>query len=420
MTKGKNTRPWSWVPTLYFAEGLPYAIVTTLTVVMYKRMGLSNADLAFYTSLMTIPWVIKPIWSPIVDIFSTKLRWIVAMQALIAVAMGCVAFTLPGPVWLSATVASFMVTAFLSSTHDISADGFYMLALTEKDQSLFVGIRTTFYRVAMLLGQGPLLIFADFLEGYYGHIPSAWATLFEILSGCFALLAIYHAWVLPRPTADVAHRATSLASVWREFGNSFTAFFRKPHILITLLFLLLYKLPEAQLQKLISPFLLDDTSAGGLGLTTAQVGYCYGTLGIIGLLAGGIFGGIVVANGGLRRWIIPMAWTLTASCATMVLLAYIPEPSLLTINICVVIEQLGYGFSTTAYILYCIHISSGRYATSHYAIATAFMSLGMMLPGMAAGAIEQIVGYGPFFIWALLCCVATLAVSFAAKIWLDN
>lgn len=420
MKSTHHIHPWAWVPSLYFAEGLPYAIVNTLTVVMYKRLGLSNTELAFFTAILSLPWVIKPLWSPIVDIFSSKRRWIVVMQALIAAALGSVALALPGPAWLSATVASFMVTAFLSATHDISSDGFYMLALTQRNQSLFVGIRTTFYRLAMLLGQGPLLILAGYLEVTYGDIPHAWATLFETLAAIYAIIALYHAWALPRPDADSTRRATSLSQVWKAFADSFAAFFRRRHIWVILLFMLLFKFPEAQLQKLISPFLLDDREAGGLALTTSQVGFCYGTLGIIGLLAGGIIGGIVIARGGLRRWLMPMAWTLTASCATMALLAYIPDPSILTINICIVVEQLGYGFSTTAYIMYCIHISKGNYATSHYAIATGFMSLGMMIPGMMAGAIEELIGYGPFFLWTLASSAVTLLVSFLSKFWIDN
>ena len=410
-----RNRPWAWVPTLYFAEGLPYAIVMTLTVVMYKKMGLTNAQLAFYTSLLSLPWVVKPLWSPIVDIFSSKRRWIIVMELLISIALGAVALTLPGPSWLAATVASFLVTAFLSATHDISADGFYMLALDEWEQSVFVGIRTTFYRAAMLLGQGPLLILAGSLEISCGDIPKAWALLFEILAAGFALITIYHAVTLPRPKADTLRRATTLSDVWREFAASFVSFFRRSEIWVILLFLLLYKLPEAQLQKLISPFLLDSPDAGGLGLSTSQVGYCYGILGVGGIIAGGVIGGIAIARGGLRRWLIPMAWTLAASCAAMTLLALIPEPSMLTINVCVVVEQLGYGFSTTAYVMYCIHISKGEFATSHYAIATGVMSLGMMLPGMAAGSIEEAIGYGGFFLWTLGCCIVTLFVSYLAK-----
>ena len=410
-----RNRPWAWVPTLYFAEGLPYAIVMTLTVVMYKKMGLTNAQLAFYTSLLSLPWVVKPLWSPIVDIFSSKRRWIIAMELLISLALGAVALTLPGPSWLAASVASFLVTAFLSATHDISADGFYMLALDEWEQSVFVGIRTTFYRAAMLLGQGPLLILAGSLEITCGDIPRAWALLFEILAAGFALITIYHAVILPHPAADARRRAATLRDVWREFAASFVSFFRRRDIWVILLFLLLYKLPEAQLQKLISPFMIDTPAKGGLGLSTSQVGYCYGLVGVAGIIAGGVIGGIAIAHGGVRRWLMPMAWTLVASCAAMALLANIPDPSMVTIYLCIVVEQLGYGFSTTAYIMYCIHISKGAFATSHYAIATGIMSLGMMLPGMAAGSIEEMIGYSGFFLWTLGCGGVTLLVSILAQ-----
>lgn len=410
-----KARPWAWVPTLYFAEGIPYAIVTTLTVVMYKQMGLDNTRLALYTSILTLPWVIKPLWSPIVDIFSSKRRWILLMEFLIAAALMAVALTLPGPMWLSVTIASFLAVAFLSATHDISADGFYILSLPATSQSAFVGIRTTFYRIAMLLGQGPVLILAGTLEVSYGDIPRAWALMFEILAAVYALFAFYHIWALPHAVRDNSRKATSVREVGRAFASSFVGFFRRPHIITILAFLLLYKFPIAQLQRLVSPFLLDSTQNGGLGLSTIEVGFGYGTLGIIGLLAGGIAGGLAIARGTLRQWLIPMAWTLTASCGAMAILALTPQPSLTQIYLCVVAEQFGYGFSTTAYIMYCIHISRGEFATSHYAIATGIMSLGMMLPGMMAGAIEEAVGYSNFFIITCLSCFITLTVAYFAK-----
>ncbi len=414
---GRSTilRGWTWIPTLYFTEGLPYVIVMTVAGIMYKRMGLSNSEIAFYASLLSLPWVIKPIWSPFVDIFSTKRKWILSMQMLMAAGFAAIALTLPGHGWFQASIASFMAISFLSATHDIAADGFYMLSLDEKGQSFFIGIRTTFYRIAMIAGQGPLVVMAGALEISCGDISKAWATVFYTLSATMALIAICHFLSLPHPAADTLRRGGSAKQTWHEFIDTFKDFFRKPQILTATLFMLLYKLPEAQLLKLISPFLLDPETDGGLALTTQEVGLAYGTIGVIGLMAGGIIGGLAVVRKGLKHWIMPMAWSMSLTCLTFVWLAYFPSPSLLMVNICVLIEQFGYGFGTTAYMLYLIHFAKGQRSTSYYAIATGIMSLGMMLPGMAAGWLEELIGYGPFFIWTMVCCTATIVVSIAVR-----
>lgn len=421
MKRNKSVaRGWLWVSTLYLAEGLPYVVVMTVAVIMYKRMGIDNTQLAFYTSLLSLPWVIKPFWSPFVDIFSSKRRWIVLMQLLIAAGFAAIALSLPGSGWFRASMASFMVVAFLSATHDIAADGFYMLGLDEHGQSFFVGIRTAVYRLAMLLGQGPLVMLAGYLEMRYGDIPRAWAMTFYLLAAAMAVIALYHFFSLPHPAADVTRHTRSISQVMREVIDTFVGFFSKSGIVTATLFIFLYKFPEAQLVKLISPFLLDDPSVGGLGLDTAQVGIVYGTVGLIGLLSGGIIGGWAVARGGLRRWLMPMAWSMSLTCLSFVWLVYGPTSSLLTIKICVFIEQFGYGFGTTAYMLYLIHFAKGERATSYYAIATGLMSLGMMLWGMMAGWIQTAIGYGPFFIWTSCCCIVTIAVSHIARRRLPN
>lgn len=402
---------WLWVPTLYFAEGLPYMVVMTVSAIMYKRFGLSNAELAFYCSLLSLPWVIKPFWSPLVDIYSSKRRWIIAMQVLMAAAFAAVAVALPGHAWFKASAASFMAVAFFSSTHDIAADGFYMLALDSRRQSYFVGIRTTAYRLAMIAGQGPLVMLAGWLEVYCGDIPQAWSTVFFVLSALFVILSAFHLFALPKPAADALRHVRSAREAIREFADTFRTFFTKPHIAAALLFMLFYKFPEAQLQRLITPFLQDPVSSGGMGLSTLQVGVTYGVIGLVGLMAGGIAGGFTVARGGLRRWMMPMAWSMSLTCLAFVWLSYSPSPSQLEIDLCVLLEQFGYGFGTTAYTLYLIYFSKGDRSTSYYAIATGIMSLGMMLPGMLAGWIQKCVGYGLFFVWTVLCCAVTIAVA---------
>ncbi|WP_290463783.1 MFS transporter, partial [Duncaniella muris] len=375
----------------------------------------SNTDIALYTGWLYLPWVIKPFWSPFVDIISTKRRWTLTMQWLIAAAFAGIAFALPTPLWFSLTLAVFWMVGFTSATHDIAADGYYMLALSEHQQSLYVGIRSTFYRVATVVGQGLLVIIAGALETATGDIPLSWAIVFAILSLLFLCFALYHSWAMPKVESK-AGKLRSASDVWREFVDVFTEFFRKKQVGVAIIFMLLYRLPEAQLVKLINPFLLDPAEAGGLGLSTAQVGVVYGTVGIIGLTLGGIVGGIVAARRGLGFWLRPMAWSMSLTCLTFVYLSFATDAPLAVVNICVFIEQFGYGFGFTAYMLYLIYFSEGHHRTAHYSICTGFMALGMMLPGMAAGWIQEAVGYQNFFIWTMICCLATIGVTYLIRI----
>lgn len=609
--KSKKTSPWAWIPTLYFAQGLPYVAVMTISVIMYKRLGISNTDIALYTGWLYLPWVIKPFWSPFIDLLKTKRWWILTMQWILAFALAGIAFFIPAPFFFQLTLAVFWVVGFTSATHDIAADGFYMLALTEHEQSLYVGIRSTFYRIATVAGQGLLVIIAGLIEtgtglepamleiqaspsytntvilptfsaveidaqkeahfiyttpkvqagvtvaandsvdsdaliaeieekilisniangfvpaeketsqevkqrinketgftrwvrntfgekrekvenvtdnvvvvgvrlskqpeadetkvlnvtfkdgdqsikleqnklstrfeftaenwdkpayllfridhkiksatsatfeGASGNIPFAWLMVFVVLSAFFFAVSIYHNWILPKPASDHSAEDITAKNLVREFFETFKSFFTKPQAFVAILFMLLYRFPEAQLVKLINPFLLDPLDKGGLGLTTGQVGFVYGTVGIIGLTIGGIIGGIVAARGGLKKWLWPMAWSMSLTCLTFVYLSYFQDHSLLTVNICIFIEQFGYGFGFTAYMLYLIYFSEGEHKTAHYAICTGFMALGMMLPGMAAGWLQETIGYQHFFVWTMICCAATIGVCAFIKI----
>lgn len=415
-TVASARNPWAWIPTLYFAQGLPYVAVMTISVIMYKRLGLSNTDIALYTGWLYLPWVIKPFWSPFVDIISTKRHWTITMQWLIGIAFAGIAFALPTSFFFSLTLAIFWLVGFTSATHDIAADGYYMLVLTEHQQSLYVGIRSTFYRIATVAGQGLLVILAGAIEDSSGDIPFAWSVVFGILSVMFLSFALYHSRILPKVEQTSSRQLAIANDVWREFITVFAEFFRKKQVGVAIVFMLLYRLPEAQLVKLINPFLLDPPSAGGLGLSTGQVGIVYGTVGIIGLTLGGIIGGITAARRGLKFWLRPMAWSMSLTCLTFVYLSFADEPSLTVVNVCVFIEQFGYGFGFTAYMLYLIYFSEGRHRTAHYSICTGFMALGMMLPGMAAGWIQETIGYQNFFIWTMICCIATIGVTYLIKI----
>lgn len=411
-TQATQRHPWWWIPTLYFAEGLPYMAVMTISTVMYKCLGIGNTEIAFYTAWLYLPWVIKPFWSPFVDIIRSKRWWVLAMQWAIAITMASIAFALPASGFFQATLALFWLMAFASATHDIAADGFYMLALTEHQQSLFVGIRSLFYRISMVVGQGALVVVAAFVSDAWAQPKAGWIVVFGILAAFFALVASYHSFALPRPAADAMRSPRSRGQVLREFTETFVAFFRKPQVGVALTFMLLYRLPEAQLVKMITPFMLDPTDSGGLGLTPDQVGLVYGTIGVIGLMLGGIVGGLAAARRGLRYWLHPMAWSMSLTCLTFVYLAVAQPSAIWEIYLCVFVEQFGYGFGFTAYMLYLIYFSAGRFKTAHYSICTGFMALGMMLPGMAAGWITDHFSYVAFFIWTMICCVATIGVCY--------
>ena len=406
--------PWKWIPSLYFAQGIPYVTVMTIAVIFYKRMEISNTDIALYTSWLYLPWVLKPLWSPFIDILKTKRWWIISMQILIGAGLAGVAFCIPASLFFQATLAFFWLLAFASATHDIAADGFYMLALNSHEQSLYVGIRNTFYRIAMISGQGLLIMLAGILEIHTENISLAWSITFFILSGIFIMICLYHKYILPYPPEDkVSGNIYTAKTIWKEFLQTFISFFKKKEIVSGLFFMLTFRLSESQLLKLASPFMLDPKEAGGLELTTGEVGLVYGTVGVLALTIGGIIGGIVASRQGLKFWLWPMTLAITLPDLVYVYLSYLQPNNLILINSAVAIEQFGYGFGFTAYMLYMISFANGKHKTAHYAICTAFMALGMMLPGMIAGWLQDMIGYKQFFIWVMICTLpAYLSVAF--------
>ncbi len=415
MQQSKSKSPWLWIPTLYFVEGIPYFIVNTISLIMFKDMGMDNGTLSLLTSLISLPWVVKPLWSPFVDIFRSKRWWIVTMQVLMLAAIGLIAATVRMSTF-TLTLILFIVAAFASATHDIAADGFYMLALDKRQQSAFVGIRSTFYRIASVFGQGVLVVMAGMLEKSLGDIPAAWSVTMIVSASILALMALYHAFILPRPADDRnAGEVRTAADVVREFGEAFASFFRKKGIWIAIAFMLLYRLPEAFSVKMLFPFFRDPVEAGGLGFTTDMYGVVFGTFGVIALLAGGILGGLAAARLGLRKCLWPMALSLALPCAVYLYMSIAQPESLWTVGACVVFDQFGYGFGFSAYMLYMMHFSEGPMKTSHYAICTAFMALSMMLPGLVAGYLQEALGYVGFFILVMICCLATFFVTFFAR-----
>ncbi len=408
--------PWAWVPSLYFAEGLPYVAVMTISLIMYKRLGLSNADITLYTSWLYLPWVIKPLWSPFIDIIKTKRWWIISMQLLVGAALGGVAFTIPGPYWLQGSLAFFWLMAFSSATHDIAADGFYMLGLNQHMQAYFVGIRSTFYRIATIFGQGLLVMLAGNLEVITRNVRYSWSLMFYGMAGLFIAFWLWHHYILPRPSEDSMRHIQdpSLSPstyILLEFWRTLKTFFQKPQVCAGLCFMLFYRMPEGLLAKVSALFLIDTQAEGGLGLSPAEYGLVQGTVGVIGLTIGGILGGIAASRDGLKRWLWPMVMAITLPDLVYVYLSYALPESLFVINICVFIEQFGYGFGFSAYMLYLIYYSQGEHKTAHYALCTAFMALSMMIPGFFAGALQESVGYQTFFLIVIAACSLTYIVS---------
>ena len=412
----KNKNPWAWVPTLYFAEGVPYVAVMTISVIIYKRLGLSNTDITLYTSWLYLPWVIKPLWSPFVDMLRTKRWWILSMQILIAAALAGVAFTIPGPFWLQGSLSFFWLLAFSSATHDIAADGFYMLGLEQHEQAYFVGIRSTFYRIATIFSSGLLVGLAGVLQVLTRSISYAWSLVFYLIAGLFIALWLYHSWALPRPSEDTHRIQKTAADIITEFWNTLVTFFQKPQVWVGICFMLFYRMPEGLLAKVSALFLVDKMANGGLGLSDVEFGMVQGTVGVIGLTLGGILGGIAASRDGLKRWLWPMVMAITIPDLVYVYLSCALPSSLLIINICIFLEQFGYGFGFSAYMLYLIYYSQGEHKTAHYALCTAFMALSMMIPGLFAGALQEAVGYRAFFVIVVVCCVMTYIVASLLKI----
>ena len=434
MVKGeRNISPWFWVPTLYFTEGIPYFLVNNISVMMFAKMGVPNDQLSFFTTLLYFPWFLKGLWSPFIDIFRTKRWWIISMQVLMTVLCILLTLTLPHPsaemmansqtsvglfTW---TLIFFIITAFASATHDIAADGYYMLAHNAKSQAAFVGIRSTFYRIAAIFSQGVLVYIAGVIEKDTNDIPWSWQVTLGATSVILLLVTLYHCFLLPHAAEDQLRETKDFNGAMRELGASFATFFTKPGVVLAIVFMLLYRLSEGFLVKLCQPFLVAsrDTSivngkiiGGGLELSTDTVGILYGTIGVIALLVGGILGGVFIARKGLKRSIWLMAAALTLPSFVYCYLSMAQPESTWIIGSAVGFEQFGYGFGFTAYMMYMMHFSEGKYKTAHYAICTAFMALSMMIPGFVAGSIEMAVGYTAFFWIANACSVTTFIVTY--------
>lgn len=434
-TQFTKRNPWLWIPTLYFVEGIPYFLVNNISVLMFAKLGVPNGQMALFTSLLYLPWTVKFFWSPFVDILKTKRWWILSMQLVMSLAFILLTLTMPHPdaamiasgqtpmSLFTFTLILFVFAAFASATHDISADGFYMIAQDSSSQAAFVGVRSTFYRLANVFGNGVIVAVAGILENKTGNIPLAWQLTIGGSSILLTLLTLYHTFSLPKSPDDVERvydgSNSKVKEIFANFGATVKTYFRKPGVWLAIIFMLCYRLPEAFLIKMCTPFLVASREVGGLGMQTAEVGVAYGTIGVIFLLLGGILGGLLASKIGLKKSIWLMAACMTLPCLSFVYLAVFLPTSFVTISICIAIEQFGYGFGFTAYMLYMMYFSEGEFKTSHYAFCTCFMALSMMIPGMFAGFLQEALGYKGFFWMVIVCCIATVVVTFFADKRID-
>lgn len=406
----ESNKPWYWIPFLNFASGFPYAIIISVSVIMYKNLGIDNQDIGVYTSLLYLPWVVKPLWSPFIDLYATKRKWFLAMQLLISIAFLIVGLTIPTNQFFFISLAVFWVAAFASASNDVASDGFYMLALEKDQQSFFLGIRSTFYRLSMLTGNGLIVVIGGYLENQYGDKQKAWSYTMIIVALIMILLTVYNYFFTPK-AEESSDKKMSFADATSNFTLVFGSFFQKKQIWLVLTFILFFRLGESQLLKMLTPFLIDTTEAGGLALTTQDVGIIYGTFGVLALTIGGVIGGIVISKDGLGKWMLPMILAMHLPIIGFILLAHFHPASINYVYATVIAEQFGYGFGFAAFMMYLIYVADGESKTSHYAIATGFMALGMMLPGMLSGFIQEYLGYANFFIWVFLATIPGLVLS---------
>ena len=406
----QDNKPWLWIPVLNFASGLPYAIILSVSVVMYKSLGVNNEDIGIYTSLLYLPWVVKPLWSPFIDVFSTKRKWFLSMQLLLSIAFLIVGLTIRMQSFFVLSLAIFWMAAFASASNDVASDGFYMLALEKDQQSFFLGIRSTFYRLSLLTANGLIVVIAGYFELKYGDKQKAWSYTMVIVAVIMALITLYNYFSTPKNETSIMKTETVSQSKV-SFGTVFISFFQKKQIGLVLSFILLFRLGESQLLKMLTPFLLDKKAVGGMELTTQDIGMIYGTFGLIALTLGGILGGIAISKDGLKKWMLPMILMMHLPIIGFILLAHFQPESAYYVYATVIIEQFGYGFGFAAFMMFLIYIADGESKTAHYSIATGFMALGMMLPGMLSGFIQEYLGYSHFFIWVFCSTIPGLILS---------
>ncbi len=412
MSKAESKRGFSpslWVPTLYFAEGLPFYAVNMMALIFYLRMGVSNARITATVSLLALPWSLKPLWSPFLEMYRTKKFFVVTMEFVGGISLGLLGLSLPLPGYYRYSVTLFAMIAFWSSTHDIAADGVYIASLNPKQQAAYAGWQGGFYNVARFFSQGGLLILAGYLESRM-PVVRAWLIIFSSVGLILVVLSLYHALILPRVGEE--RHARSVREVVATFWEVVVIFFRKPHIWFLILFIILYRMGEGQVVKVGPLFLTDSRAHGGLGLTTAQFGAIYGTFGTASFILGSVLAGYFTSWKGLKHTLIPLVAVMNLPMVAYLYLSVALPTSSALITAALAAEFFGYGFGFIGVILLMMQeIAPGKYQTAHYAFGTALMNLGLILSGVTSGWIQSRLGYRNFFIWVLLAAIPVLVMS---------
>ena len=405
----RRTHPAAWVPTLYFAEGIPFFAISLIAGIVYKRLGLANDTIAFYTSWLLLPWSLKPLWSPLLEMFKTKKFFVVLLQFAGGLSLAGIALCLPSADFFRYTLALFAVVAFCSATHDIAADGLYIASLSAKQQAAYAGWQGGFYNVARFFSQGALVILAGYLEAR-GGIRHAWMTIFAVMGLILVALSLYHSQILP--TGGRERHAQNFREMAATFWDVVVSFFKKPNILLLLIFIFLYRAGEGQIVRIGPLFLVDKRAVGGLGLTTDQFGAIYGTFGTIAFIAGSILGGYFTSWLGLKRALLPLICVMNFPMLAYYYLSTALPTNHAAITLAMSLEMFGYGFGFVGVILLMMQeIAPGKYQTAHYAFATALMNLGLMIPGTVSGKIQLALGYRKFFIWVLISAIPALILA---------
>jgi MFS transporter, PAT family, beta-lactamase induction signal transducer AmpG len=407
-TAGKSSgkHPASWVPTLYFAEGIPFYAVSLMALIFYQRLGLRNDVITVITRLLLIPWSLKPLWSPLLEMYKTKKFFVVLTEFIGGLSLALLALCLPLPGAYRYSIAFFALVAFASSTHDIAADGLYIASLTSKQQAAYAGWQGGFYNVARFFAQGGLIILVGYLETRMSSLR-AWGLVFTLTGLILIAVSLYHMRVLP--SGGEERKTEGVRQSAETFKDVVVSFFRKPHIYLLLVFIFLYRLGEGQVVAVGPLFLKASRAEGGLGLTTAQFGTIYGTFGTAAFILGTILGGYFVAWLGLKRALFPLLLALNLPMAAYVYLSMAVPTNTVLVTCAMSVEMFGYGFGFVGVILLMMQeIAPGKYQTAHYAFANSLMNLGLILPGAVSGSIQLVLGYNRFFIWVLISSIPAL------------
>lgn len=410
-SKDRSKNPLLWVPSVYFAMGLPFVVLNMVCALMFRGMGVSDAMIAFWTSLIILPWTLKPFWSPLLEMFKTKKYFVVLTQITSGVLFGLVALSLPLPNFFPYAIALLGLIAFSGATHDIATDGVYMKELDSEKQAKFIGWQGAFYNMAKVVATGGLVYLAGMLEKEFG-VVYAWMTVMGICGGILFLLGIYHMRMLPSGGAAVVH-AGSFGDAMRETWAIFCNFFTKKYIVWYIAFVVLYRFAEGFVIKIVPLFLEAPVSKQGLGLSVQEIGLYYGTFGVIAFVVGSILGGYFISWLGLKKALFSLCCIFNIPFVVYAVLAHFQPSNPIFINAAIIFEYFGYGFGFVGLTLFIMQqIAPGKHQMAHYAFASALANLGVMLPGMISGFISDMVGYKDFFVWALIAAVPAFFICY--------